>query len=69
MSQTTYKITTRTGNGSAFTTYEYKHAEHSVDGLFLLVTHRAAPDQPRMLSRVPLANIVQVLEQLPEKAS
>ena len=64
----TIKITTRTGGG--FTTLEFHNAEHKPEGEFLLVTHDDTKKPGgRLLSRVPLGNIVQILEALPEKTS
>lgn len=64
----TLKIVTQTLPGH-YTTVEYHEAETKVDGAFLTITHRDPKSKKRMLSRVPLANIVQTLEDLPEKAS
>ncbi len=68
LTTTKIRITTRTGAG--LVTLEFCNAQWCVDDDWLLVTHDAA-DVPgaRMLSRLPLINLVQIQELVPAVAS
>jgi hypothetical protein len=48
---------------------DYHNAEFKIDGDFVVITHDDDKAGMRLLSRVPIANVVQMLEQLPEKTS
>jgi hypothetical protein len=62
------KIVTQTAPGALAAT-EYADAQTKIEAPFLVITHRDAQTKARQLSRVPLQNIVQILEDMPDKVS
>lgn len=46
---------------------EYENATERLEGAWLIVTHKDVEKGDDLLSRIPIVNIVQVLEVLPKK--